>query len=488
MTAFLKRVAERENVKVSDNALGVVARAAKGGMRDALTFLDMLVAFCGAEVEDDKVPGILGVNDPFTVLRFIESIYGKDADGAFRILHDWLRRGTSLSTILQDCLGMVKDLSLIRSIPPEHPYWSNRLPELTGGMTRLAKETPVSVLTQYFGILTELEAQIRRSAFAEICFEMAILKMIRVDQIVGVRQLMQELRKAKTAPAVPPVVIRSPEIRPDHPLGSSQPEPAVSVAEKSKPVSEPEGGSRSGGESTEIASEPAEVADSVPPASAIPFRPSSPEADVAFSREAEVAETPSGQHAENDATPSGVSVEENEPAEQPESASVVADQPADGVEAPPVGEPADRKAKPAPSFDFGRLPGLFDPVKDAALVSVLNGMIAEGFDGKSLRLATAERSVDDLWDDSKRRRVEEILRREYGSDIVLEYRFDPALKGETLRLESRRKQREELDRLRQEALEAEETSLVRRFFPEAEMLDLLPEEPNPTRFFNPSHE
>ena len=59
----LRHVADAEKIRVSDAALGLVARAAEGSVRDALSLFDQVLAFSGDEVKDEDVAGLLGLVD-----------------------------------------------------------------------------------------------------------------------------------------------------------------------------------------------------------------------------------------------------------------------------------------------------------------------------------------------------------------------------------------------------------------------------------------
>ena len=55
VTARLREIVDAEGIRISDRALGLVARRGEGSMRDSLSTLDQVIAFCGDEVADDDV-------------------------------------------------------------------------------------------------------------------------------------------------------------------------------------------------------------------------------------------------------------------------------------------------------------------------------------------------------------------------------------------------------------------------------------------------
>ena len=59
--AYLLKVAANEGITVSEEALNVVAQKADGGMRDALSIFDQLVAFCGSTITYEQTIAVLNV-------------------------------------------------------------------------------------------------------------------------------------------------------------------------------------------------------------------------------------------------------------------------------------------------------------------------------------------------------------------------------------------------------------------------------------------
>ena len=59
----LREIVAAENLQGSELALGLIARRGEGSMRDALSTLDQVIAFCGEQAADEDVQGLLGMVD-----------------------------------------------------------------------------------------------------------------------------------------------------------------------------------------------------------------------------------------------------------------------------------------------------------------------------------------------------------------------------------------------------------------------------------------
>ncbi|MCP4755227.1 MAG: DNA polymerase III subunit gamma/tau [Proteobacteria bacterium] len=196
MVEYLKKVAASESIQISDSALHLVARSATGGLRDALTTLDMLVGFDGEQVGDDKVVEVLGLNDAREVDGLLKHIIDKDLSTVLSLFQKLVEKGRSITRLVTDLMGAVKDLSLVKMLAADKIQWHDFLPDQLELYQELSKKTTASTLQQFFHILLEVEAQIKRSTQARICVEMGLIKMCSIESLAGVAEVISVLRDA----------------------------------------------------------------------------------------------------------------------------------------------------------------------------------------------------------------------------------------------------------------------------------------------------
>ena len=91
--AHLQSVAQKEGITVSEEALNVVAQKADGGMRDALSIFDQLVAFCGTEISYERTIEVLNVLDTDYYFRLVDLALQHDVAGALLLLNEVLCKG-----------------------------------------------------------------------------------------------------------------------------------------------------------------------------------------------------------------------------------------------------------------------------------------------------------------------------------------------------------------------------------------------------------
>lgn len=194
MVEFLRSVIKKEEISVSDSALTLIAKSAAGGMRDALTTLDMLVSFSGEQIDDEKVIAILGLNDARELDGLLEAIIDRDVAQVMSMFHNLVVKGRSIARIVVDLMGVVKDLSLVKSVPEENLNWHDFLPDQLDLYKRLSMNVSMGTLQNYFQIVLDIEGQIKRSTQAKICVEMGLMRMCSVESMVGVAEIITALR------------------------------------------------------------------------------------------------------------------------------------------------------------------------------------------------------------------------------------------------------------------------------------------------------
>jgi len=98
----LGRILQSEDVAYEGEALAVIARAASGSMRDALSLLDQAIAHGAGRVEAAGVREMLGAVDATRLLEMLESLATGDVNRMVAIAHEMLARGLSAASALQE--------------------------------------------------------------------------------------------------------------------------------------------------------------------------------------------------------------------------------------------------------------------------------------------------------------------------------------------------------------------------------------------------
>ena len=117
----LQYVLEQENIPFENGALNLVARAAQGSMRDALSLMDQAIAFSDSKVEEATVRNMLGAIDQSYLFDLLQLLSAQDGAGLLRIADDMAIRSIAFDAALQDLATLLHRIALAQTVPAAIP-------------------------------------------------------------------------------------------------------------------------------------------------------------------------------------------------------------------------------------------------------------------------------------------------------------------------------------------------------------------------------
>ena len=113
----LKMIAEAENVKIAPEALSAIARAAEGGMRDAQSSLEQMLAFFGGsdrEIAAEQVLELFGLTNAVELDTLLAAMLQDQPGPVVTIVNQLAGRGRNLETLFDDILEMLRGAELMQ--------------------------------------------------------------------------------------------------------------------------------------------------------------------------------------------------------------------------------------------------------------------------------------------------------------------------------------------------------------------------------------
>ena len=117
ITGHLKHVLEQEKITSDETSLQLLARAAQGSMRDALSILDQAIIFSKGKIEESGVHAMLGTIDQVYLYDLLEAILQKNGTDLLNIANGIESKSLSFDTALQDLARLLHTLSLAQIVP-----------------------------------------------------------------------------------------------------------------------------------------------------------------------------------------------------------------------------------------------------------------------------------------------------------------------------------------------------------------------------------
>ena len=118
IAGHLREVAEKSGVQADDEALALIARAAEGGMRDALSILDMCMG-AGEKITGESVRAALGTADRAFLFAFAGALAERDGGEALRLTEELMRAGRDVAVFLKDIAAHLRLLMAARLCGPD---------------------------------------------------------------------------------------------------------------------------------------------------------------------------------------------------------------------------------------------------------------------------------------------------------------------------------------------------------------------------------
>ena len=117
----LRKVAEAEGIDLGEDGARLIARAAQGGMRDALSLLE-LCAGMRRHIDEQLVVDTLGIGARERILAIVRAVFEKNYELIYNAVSDTVSLGRDLSVFMQEILDAFRDLLVIRTMKDARAY------------------------------------------------------------------------------------------------------------------------------------------------------------------------------------------------------------------------------------------------------------------------------------------------------------------------------------------------------------------------------
>lgn len=188
----LKLVLDREGIAAPDDALRLVARRADGGMRDALSLMDQVLALTGGEVTAESARRVLGLVEEERFLEILGLIRDRASGAIFPFVERLLDEGHDLVEFHQGLVDALRALLQLRLDPGATPD----LPEaVRQDFATLAEDFQAADLVRMLALASELESggALRRSAHPRVLLELLLLRLSYLDRTLDLEQLLRAM-------------------------------------------------------------------------------------------------------------------------------------------------------------------------------------------------------------------------------------------------------------------------------------------------------
>ncbi len=216
MIAYLQSVAANEGITVSEEALNVVAQKADGGMRDALSIFDQLVAFCGDTITYERTIEVLNVLDTDYYFRLIDGALQHDVKSMLLIFNEVLNHGFDAGSFVTGFAQHVRDVLVSKDAGTLVLLETSDA--IRQRYAEQAKRCHPMWLFQVLDVLNTCDINYRTARNKRLTVELALVKLA----MLGVNA---PAPASKPSPAAQPVA--QPAAQPAAPVNTAPAQPAA---------------------------------------------------------------------------------------------------------------------------------------------------------------------------------------------------------------------------------------------------------------------
>ena len=195
-------VLQKENVQYDSNAVKAIISLADGGMRDALSILDQILAYSNNTLSVEDVYSIFGLISTKEKITLIQDINGGNISGTLESIKNFSEGGIDITRLTQDILEILKDVLI---------YKKTRLVSELSVLNEFDAQTLSSVietkkLHEMIGAFLKLQLDFKSASNVKTLFEVTLLKLLTMDDakenVVAQKPLVTNEEPPKPSPVV----------------------------------------------------------------------------------------------------------------------------------------------------------------------------------------------------------------------------------------------------------------------------------------------
>ena len=191
----LQFIAGKEKITLEPAAAHAIARGAEGGLRDAESMLDQLVAFCGEKISENDVLNVFGFTSEQTVVDLMRHILQAETPEAIDRLHQQSESGKDMMRLMSDLIAYLRDLLVFKAKPDalKEDVDPDVQKSLAAHAELIATDRLLELIDQFAGA----EGRMKWAPNKKLHFEVAIIKAIQslgqatLDEVI---EKLDELR------------------------------------------------------------------------------------------------------------------------------------------------------------------------------------------------------------------------------------------------------------------------------------------------------
>ena len=231
-------ILEKEGVQYDKAAVRAIISLADGGMRDALSILDQILAYSNNTLSVQDVYSIFGLISTKEKIALIKDINSGNISSTLERIKSFSEGGIDIARLTQDILEILKDTLIYKKTGE-----TTELSVLTeADASDLSDALEMRKLHEMIATFLKLQLDFKTASNIKTLFEVALLKLLTLEDVKTEKVIVKEVVSTKVEPKLVIEPEKAPEVRPEHtkPEPIHTPEPANLAAAPVAPAPAPQ--------------------------------------------------------------------------------------------------------------------------------------------------------------------------------------------------------------------------------------------------------
>lgn len=191
----LRDIAQKEQIRIDEESLHVIAKRADGALRDALGLMDQAIAFCGTEIEHSELLRALNIVGVDELFSFMEVVREQDAARGLGMIRELISSGTDIQEFLVTLTEHLRNLYV--ACQSDRLYLVEATDETKKRYQAQATGFDEEDLMRMLHLVSEAQQSLKDTRQPRVQFEILLLKLIHMNRVRDLGTLLNEVRELK---------------------------------------------------------------------------------------------------------------------------------------------------------------------------------------------------------------------------------------------------------------------------------------------------
>lgn len=187
----LEIVCKESKVRITKEALNIIAILSEGAMRDALSILERCIQEQKEEIDEDMIRELVGIPKLVNIHKMVQSIIEHNVEKALQITEEMIQQGKDINNLIWETIKYVKNILVYQTTKTAELYNQQEIEQIEELIKKVTKERLLNIIYE----LSELENDLKWSTQKNILFQAGIIKLCNPIEQAGIEEIRQKVKE-----------------------------------------------------------------------------------------------------------------------------------------------------------------------------------------------------------------------------------------------------------------------------------------------------